>query len=349
MKNNFNPFCLSSYLAFRYVVKPNLSWVKNKTITPKFPNQESNKKIKVETALDIIKNLSKIISKYKNKKVGFLLSSGIDSAIIASFLPKNTIAYTIKFLAPNAIDESKHASKIAKHLGIQHKIIKVTWKDYQKYQNQLMLNKKSPLHPVEISLYIAAIKAKQDGINYLLVGNGADSIFGGLDKLLSKEWKLREFINRFNILNPKKILKNPVDITYIYKHYLTKKKEINLTLFIKEIYEIGLTQWYKNGIESAGCNMISPFEKLALKTPLDINRIRNGEPKYLLQEVYKEIFPKIKPIPKKPFVRPMDQWMKDWGDIHRPEFRTDINLQELNGEQKWLIYCLQEFMDLIEK
>ena len=86
-----------------------------------------------------------------------------------------------------------------------------------------------------------------------------------------------------------------------------------------------------------------------MKKPLNIERIRNGEPKYLLREVYNQLYPTIKPLEKIPFARPMDQWMKNWNDIHRPEFRDDINIEELTGEQKWLIYCLQKFMDLIDK
>ena len=37
---------------------------------------------------------------------GILLSGGIDSAILASYLPAGAEAYTIRFVAPGAIDET---------------------------------------------------------------------------------------------------------------------------------------------------------------------------------------------------------------------------------------------------
>jgi len=348
MKLKFNPYCLSLYLAFRYVPKPNVSWSKQKKIIPSLPKFEEAKKIRIKNSQDIITNLKKITKKYQNKKVGILLSSGIDSAIVAYFLPKQTQAYTIKFVAPKAIDESQHASKIAKYLGIKHKTVLVSWKDYQLAKDKLMLHKKSPLHPSETAIYYAALQAKKDGIYDLFVGGGADALFGGMDKLLSKDWEYQEFINRYNFLNPKKILKTPADITNIYKKYKLGNS-INVIEFLKVVFGLGTIQMFENAIYAASCNIIAPYEDFVLGIPLDIKRIRNGEPKYLLKEVYKKLYPSIKPLDKIPFARPMDQWFKNWKDLHRPEFRKDIDLGSLTGDQKWLVYSLQEFMDLYDK
>lgn len=348
MKIKFNSLCLSYYLAFRYLPKNNLSWIDKKNIKPNLHKYNNITTIGIKNSDDITKNLKNIIQKYKNKKNGILLSSGIDSIILAYFLPKNTTAYTIKFIAPNAIDESIHASIIAKHLGLKHKIVEVSWKDYQSKLNKLMIHKKAPLHPAEIGIYCGAAKARKDGVDNLFVGCGADALFGGLDKLLSKDWEYKEFVNRFNSINPKIILKNPSSVNSIYQKY-NKNNLIDVTKFIKDILNPQTEQMFTNAITTAGCKIVAPYEKFYLTKPLDIKKIRKGESKYLLKEVYNKLYPDIKSLEKIPFARPMDQWMKNWNDIHRPEFRDDINIEELTGEQKWLIYCLQKFMDLIDK
>lgn len=348
MGYKFEPYCLSSYLAFRYVVKPNLSWIAEKKIVSSFPKLENKDKIKVKTPSDIVSALQKTIREHQNKKIGILLSSGIDSAIVASFLPKQAKAYTVRCLPPNPIDESVQAQKIANHLSISHKIIDVSWQDYQAAIDKLMRHKKSPLHPAEIAIYYGALAAKQDGVEVLFTGGAADSVFGGLDKLLSKDWGYQEFIERYNFLNPAIILKQPADITDIYAKYKSGNL-VDVQQFLKVVFGTGTVQMFENAINSAGCQMISPFSRFVLDAPLDIQRIRNGEPKYLLKNVYNKLYPSIKPLEKIPFARPMNEWLNSWQDLHRPEFRKDIRIDTLTGEQKWLVYCLQRFLDLIEE
>jgi len=348
MKYKFNSYCLNAFLAFRYVPKPNISWIHEKNIFSFFKKPTLEKKIGVKNYKDIIYNLSKISKKYQNKKTGILLSSGIDSAIIAKFLPKNTCAYTIKFIAPNYIDEVDQAVKIANYLNINHKVVEVRWRDYEAAKNELMLHKKSPLHPAEIAIYLAALEAKKDGVDYLFSGGGADATFGGMDRLLSIDWNYKDFIKRYNFTNPKNILKEHVDITNVYKKYKIKNS-IDVENFLKEVFGLGTAQMFDNAIIAAGCEAVAPFSKLFLDDKLNIDRIRNGESKYILGETYKALYPSLKMCNKIPFVRPMDQWMKSWNDVHRLEFKQNIDFDSLTGEQKWLIYCLQEFMDLLEK
>lgn len=76
-----------------------------------------------------------------------------------------------------------------------------------------MKHKKAPLHPVEVGLYKAAVASQQDGINVLASGTGADTMFGGLDKLLSKDWTFDEFVKRYTFLDPIRALKRPVPVS----------------------------------------------------------------------------------------------------------------------------------------
>ena len=82
--------------------------------------------------------------------------------------------------------------------------------------------------------------------------------------------------------------------------------------------------------------------------PLDLKRIRSGESKYLIRELFKMRYPEL-PVPEKlPMPRPVDAYFKDWTGPVRPEFREDIDMSRYTGNQKWLIWCLERFLNLIE-
>lgn len=346
-----NKFCMSSYLAFRYIVFPNLGWTPK--LIPKFPQSNNLAKFPVKNSKDINSNLKRIITnlykKHNPNRIGIMLSSGIDSAILASYLRPKSHAYTIKFMAPNTVDESIHAKTIAKQLDLNHHVVEVSWEDYKLNIRPLMLNKLSPLHPAEIGVYMAAKAAKKNGQDILVVGNGADSTFGGLDKLLSKDWIFKEFINRYTFVDPKLALNKPTSIKKVYETYRLGKNKINVQNFLKTVHGLGVIQMFENAMDCANVKMICPYEELFLDTPLDMERVRSGEPKYILRELFNNIFPNIKPLAKIPFARPMDNWLAFWKGPKRKEFRNDIDISSFSGEQKWLIYCLEIFLEEIQK
>ena len=80
--------------------------------------------------------------------------------------------------------------------------------------------------------------------------------------------------------------------------------------------------------------------------PLDLNRVRNGESKYLIRELFKMRYPNLDIPEKLPMSRPATDWMKDWEGPHRDEFLPDC-VKGLSGEQKLLVYSLERFLDLI--
>jgi glycerol-3-phosphate cytidylyltransferase len=46
--------------------------------------------------------------------------------------------------------------------------------------------------------------------------------------------------------------------------------------------------------------------------------------------------------------RPVDAYFKDWQGPTRPEFRRDIDMTQLTGNQKWQLYCLEQFLNMYE-
>ncbi|MDP2035965.1 MAG: asparagine synthase C-terminal domain-containing protein [Ignavibacteria bacterium] len=339
----YNSFCLSSFLAFRYVVKDGLSWKDGiSPIFPKLSKKDQTGVASAEEVINVFRNQLRI-----TKNTGILLSAGIDSAILASFLPAGTKAYTIRFIAEGAVDESEGAAVFADKMSLSHTVVDVFWEDYLKYSDILMKRKKSPLHAIEVALYKAALTAKQDGIDQLIVGNGADSTFGGMDKLLSKDWTYEEFKKRYTFVEPSDVLKDFEDIDEVYRPY-KKEAGIEVSAFLKTVHGIGIVQTFNNAIEAAGCKVLTPYESLFLDAHLDIERIRNGESKYILRKVFENGFPNYSIPEKIPFARPMDQWLSNWEGPSRPEFLDNIDIKKFTGDQKWIIYCLERFMNLFD-
>lgn len=329
-------FCMSSYLAFRYVAKKNVGWAEN--FIPIFPETPNNSKVSVKSVNEIDCFLKEYVDAHAADDVGILLSGGIDSAILASYLKKGTNAYTIKFHANKAIDESIQAKRYADYYGLNLKVIDVFWEDYVKLAPTLIKNKKSGLHAVEVALYKAASFAKQDGINKLYCGNGADSTFGGMDKLLSKDWEFDEFVQRYTFVNPSIVLENTCSVSHIYNKYRCKNK-INYISFLKEVHGLGIIQSFNNALDSASVKALEPYEEMCLGIKLDLRRIRSGDPKYLLRELYSTKYKNLEIADKIPFARPMEEWLSDWKMPNHWKLKENIT-DKLNGEQKWLVYCL---------
>lgn len=341
----FNKFCISSFLTFRYVVEKNKGWTDK--IIPTFSQSSNTDKLKVKTTEDILNILTKIMKGYSKEDTGILLSSGIDSAILGKLLPKKTKAYTVRFVAKEAVNELDGARQIAEHNRLDHTVIDITWEDYLKHCDFLMKNKKSPLHPVEVPLYVASLQAKKDGITNLVTGDCADVTFGGFDKLLSKTWIFNEFIERYTFVNPQLVVNNPVSMVYKFKEYKIDDG-IDLMKFLKIVHGNGLIQSFTSSINLAGCEIVAPYENLLLDVKLDFDRIRKGESKYLLKEVFRKLYPNIQVPPKIAFARPMGEWMKFYKGPSREEFIPNLDMKKFTGEQKWLIYCLERFMNLME-
>lgn len=345
-RSSYNSFCISSFLTFRYVVEPNIAWKDG--VVPTWPNDESFCSIGVRDSDEVLEALSNIMDNVcSDEKVGILLSGGIDSGILATLMPEGSYAYTIRFEAENAVDEVAGARAYAEKRGLNHQIVSVSWHDYEIYADHLMLRKKSPLHPVEVALFKAALQAKSDGLDGLIAGTGADCTFGGLDRLLSRDWTVNEFIDRYTFLRPELAVREPMSMRAIYSRYENQGK-MDVPRFLAFVHGPGLAQAFQNGVVAAGCEWKAPYEMLRVDCPLNIDRIRAGESKYLLREVFSKVYPNLEIPQKIAFPRPMDTWMEHWAGPKRAEFLSDLNVSSLTGEQKWLIYCLERFMNLFE-
>ena len=342
-------FCNSSFLALRYIEKPDLNFTeKLRYRHPEIPSDEN--RILVKTAADIDSALQDQIDAIKNKysKIGILLSGGMDSGILASYFC-GIDAYTFRFLGGDyQRDELARAETFAKENEMKLHYVDIDWNTVGDNLKPVMLSKGGPVHSIEPQICQAAKQAMADGIDLMIIGDASDYIFGGMDKLLSKDWSFEEFYHRYIYIEPETVLKKPVSIRYLFERYRNNDGidyvEIMDKLATQESYGS-----YDNAFITAGLDYFDPYEKLKMAEPLDLDRIRKGESKYLIRELFKMRYPTI-PVPEKnPMPRPVDSYFADWKGPKRPEFRVDIDITKFSGNQKWLLWCLEQFLNLVDE
>lgn len=340
-------FCMSSYMAFRYIERDDMDFYPNihhENIKPISDNQ----RVLVHTSDDIDHEIFKQVEQFSNKKKGLLLSGGMDSAIIASYL-RGSDAYTFRFL--NGViqkEELTRAEYYAKYYELTLHYVDITWDTVVNYLEPLMIAKAAPVHSIEPQILQAALQAKNDGIEIMLVGESSDLIFGGMDALLAKDWDFDEFMNRYIFINPEEVLVEPESMQYLFERYRKDENKIDFLNFMDEVFAIESSSSYLNAFTVAEMPYYDPYAKLKMAEPLDLQRIRDGESKYLIRDLFRMKYPSI-PVPdKNPMPRPVDEYFKNWEGPKRPEFRKDIDMKKYTGNQKWQIYCLEKFLNIYE-
>ncbi len=341
-------YCMSSYLAFRYIEADGVNF-KEGLHHKNFVPLADDKKIICNTASDIDLSLKKQFDdlKSKNQKMGIMLSGGMDSAILASYM-SGCDAYTFRFLGGEfQSEELQRAEYYAKFYNLKLHYVDISWDTVVKYLNDVMIAKAAPVHSIEPQILQAAIQAKADGIKLMIVGESSDLVFGGMDGLLAKNWYFDEFVDRYVFTNPQDILVESSDIRYLFERYRLPDEKIDFLKFMDEVFSIESSGSYFNAFGVANLAYFDPYACLKMGIPLDLYRVRNGEPKYLIRELMARKYPKI-PVPNKtPMPRPVDLYFKNWTGAKRPEFKQNINYNKLSGNQKWQIWCLEQFLNLI--
>ena len=77
---------------------------------------------------------------------------------------------------------------------------------------------------------------------------------------------------------------------------------------------------------------------------MDLARVRSGDSKYLIRELFRMRYPNMQVPEKLPMSCPADAWMKDWEGPHREKFIQNC-VEGLTGEQKLLLFSLERFLD----
>ena len=345
-------FCLSSYIAYRYICKNDKDFYKGMK-HKLYKAIDIKKRIPVKTAQDIDKEIQKQVDELykKYKRIGILLSGGMDSAILAAYLKPGSNAYTFSTNLSDSFNEDiDRAKKYCEKLNLNHILVNVDFETYKKYTPIVMETKCAPVHSIEPQIYKAALLAESNGDELILVGESSDLIFGGMDKLISKEWTKKDFMNRYTFLDPRLVLNNcDLSVFNLYNKYDLPNGKIDYLKFMDEVFAIESSSSYLNAFNTAKMKYYDPYAILIMKDKLDLERVRNGESKYLIRELFSMKYPEI-PVPEKiPMPRPVDKIFENWEGPVREEFRKDIPMDTLTGNQKWQLWCAELFLNIYDK
>ncbi|MBC7120977.1 MAG: hypothetical protein H5T33_05295 [Candidatus Methanosuratus sp.] len=134
--------------------------------------------------------LSETVSQCVGCNTGILLSGGLDTSILAYEAAKHgeVMAYTVAMEGAAAPD-LKYAVLVSKELGLEHKVLKFGVEEVYEALPRL-IKVLRVFDPMEVrnslAIYIGMGLSKQDGIQSLIVGDGADELFAGYDFIFSK-------------------------------------------------------------------------------------------------------------------------------------------------------------------
>ena len=340
-------YCMSSYMAFRYIEKDDMDFYpgmhhRNIKTLP------DDQRIYVQTSDDIDHEISEQLKQFAKMKKGILLSGGMDSAIIASYLCGSD-AYTFRFLGGSyQKEELERAEYYAKFYGLTLHYVDITWDTVTSHLEPVMKAKAAPVHSIEPQILQVALQSKDDGVEIMFVGESSDLVFGGMDGLLAKDWTLDEFMNRYIFTRPEDVLVEPESMKYVFERYKKDGDKIDFLKFMDEVFSIESSSSYLNAFEVAKLRYYDPYARLKMSDDLDLYRVRNGEPKYLIRELMHKKYPEI-PVPNKvPMPRPVDAYFRTWNGPTRPEFRKNLDMSQFTGNQKWQMYCLEKFLEMNE-
>lgn len=342
-------YCMSSFLSLRYVEDDNKQFFEG-LHHQVYKQQPLCRKVFVSDAHDVDTALRNVFRRIAHEKLGMLLSGGMDSSILASYMPEGSDAYTFRFMGGKyQADELERAEYYAKYYHLNLHYVEIDWNTVEQNVDKVMAHKGAPVHSIEPQLYAAAVQAKADGITMLVIGDAADYVFGGMDGLLSKNWSYDQYVKRTIYIDPAEVLKEPYDMDYLFERYRLGKSSIDYLRFYDEIVTDESYASYENAFETAEIDFIDPYELLKMAKPLDLGRIRNGDTKYLIRDLFRMKYPETTVPIKQPMPRPVDEYFAKWEGPKRKEFRDDIDITKFNGNQKWLLYCLERFLNYYDK
>jgi len=137
-----------------------------------------------------------------DKKIGILLSGGVDSSIITAIAKKynkNITCYVAS--AQGKGDDEKYAEIVAKYLKLKLKIINVSEEETLEELPKLikLLETSDPVKiGVALPFHFCAKEAKKDGIKVMLSGLGSEDVFIGYDRYSSNKDGLYGLKNIFH-------------------------------------------------------------------------------------------------------------------------------------------------------
>lgn len=338
-------FCMSAFLMYRYLYDESINFgLTRKNVDISFEQEP------IENGEELVNFLrSQVKIATDDGKAALALSGGIDSAILAKFMPEGSTAYTFRCLVPGkkVLDETERAAHWAAICKLNHKVVDIYWVDVEAVVDKLMLHEGAPIHSIETQIYIATQKVLADGFTKFIFGENADIIFGGMDGLLAKDWLFGEFVNRYSYILPYKVLRKPQMPLVPFQEFEVDG-HIDGHDFVNKYFRQEALGTYSNACATAGVKAVLPYALTRMANPIDYKKIRSGESKYIVREAFRKLYPNETLPEKTPMPRPVNEWFENWQGTTRAEFLPHCH-ENLNGNQRWMIWALERFLNLTDE
>ena len=294
-----------------------------------FPPFEELNHIDLQTADDVYEYLRDNTP----RDAALMLSSGRDSAIMASLMPNGTVAYTAR--CEGRRDESGKAAQIAERLGLRHRIVTIKRKDYtEAYKLPEFQADPTKFCPWTFKVASAALR---DGYTRITSAEGTLAYFGEDAHFHDYADNPSLFFREWSVQIPEEILKEPYPVEEICSDYVVDG-HIDTAHFMS--LDRGARVIADHTIKLAGLEHISPFH--VIRVPLDVERAKR-EGKYLLAELYERIFGEKCPPKGTPAVVNYQDWLAHYTPSH-PNFKD--KLPHVEGIRLWQLYKLEQYWRL---
>jgi Asparagine synthase len=270
---------------------------------------------------------------------GILLSGGIDSAILARFMPAGSVAYTIEYEEAQNRSEFQAAARFLAR-DVRHQRVFVGRRKFFKAAEELVSRKRMPLVPHEPAVAVACQQALRDGVTHLVGGFGADSGFGGFPNYYRNcRWDdfARNILPKF--WDPSAVLKQCGDVAWVARQYVAGGL-VDVQSFLKEVGAEGNA--VATAVQALGLTPVFPYGDMRYNRRFDVERIVSGDDKYLLKEIFGRLYPNLSPAQKFPLHVPYNQWMMGY-QPSRKEFKENLKLQPDQGKRNALVYSLERY------
>lgn len=151
-------------------------------LSPKYlavPREMSEKRLHEELILSVERSM------VSDVPVGLYLSGGVDSSLLAAIakkeLQKDLPSYCVSFSNQASFDESSHAKKVARDLGIPFQSIELDPNSFQDIDRLAQVLEEPMLDPSAMALHQLA-RAVKPSMKVVLSGDGGDELFGGYNR-----------------------------------------------------------------------------------------------------------------------------------------------------------------------
>ena len=161
-----------------------------------------------QTADELYVTLDEVVRQHlaADVPVGLLLSGGLDSSVIAALAARQARVATISMgFAESSVDERGFARAVARHIGSDHREILISQREIVDGLDEVVWHFDDLFSDWgTVSTRLLYGKCREQGIKVVLVGEGADELFGGYGIFAAAQrgrgpilWRLFQLYRRY--------------------------------------------------------------------------------------------------------------------------------------------------------